>query len=176
MTPYINRYQRPTVPCLRTCLAASNARQERSLGPSQTLWAKLKRSRPSPSLLLPPHAAGCSGALPSEIARARLGSQRVVGCRQLSVHQACQWGKEAWCVSHRAWARGAGAGEVARSHAGRSSGQGLQHARAMGRGFARAMGPAHLECGREVVEHRNLHRGIEPRCMTEVRGKSPDPG
>ena len=34
----------------------------------------------------------------------------------------------------------------------------------------------HLESRREEVEHRDPHRGIQPRCMTEVRGKSADPG
>ena len=32
----------------------------------------------------------------------------------------------------------------------------------------------HLESRREEVEHRDPHRGIQPRCMTEVRGKSAD--
>ena len=35
---------------------------------------------------------------------------------------------------------------------------------------------AHLESRREQVDHRDPQRGIQPRCMTEVRGKSADPG
>jgi hypothetical protein len=34
----------------------------------------------------------------------------------------------------------------------------------------------HLESRREEVERRDPHRGIQPRCMTEVRGKSADAG
>ena len=34
----------------------------------------------------------------------------------------------------------------------------------------------HLESRRKEVEHRDPHRGIQPRCMTEVRGKSADVG
>jgi hypothetical protein len=64
-----------------------------------------------------------------------LGSLRVVGCRPLPVHQACQRGKEAQCVSHGAWARGSGAGEVARSPSERPSGHGWKGVREMGRGF-----------------------------------------
>ena len=34
----------------------------------------------------------------------------------------------------------------------------------------------HLESRREEVEGNPTHRGIQPRCMTEVRGKSADAG
>ena len=33
-----------------------------------------------------------------------------------------------------------------------------------------------LDSRREQVVHRDTQRGIQPRCMTEVRGKSADPG
>jgi hypothetical protein len=33
-----------------------------------------------------------------------------------------------------------------------------------------------LESGREEVEDRDPHRGIEPRCLVKTRGKPPDVG
>ena len=97
--PYINRDQRPTVPCLRTCPAASNAPQTRGLGPPWARRAKRKRSRANPSHLLPARAAGCSGALQSASRSRAARLAAVAARRQLPKHQACQRGKEACCVS-----------------------------------------------------------------------------
>ena len=122
-TPYINRDQRPALPPHRGSRAPSNAPCVQRLEPPQALRAKRKRVRPSPSLLLPPRAAGhMRGPAGRNRSRAaRLAA--VAACRQRPVEQACQGDQQASCISWHARGHGSGAGEGARWRAERLRGR-----------------------------------------------------